>query len=497
MKLNQYKEKKNNKKLAFVIVAIIFLIGGIILDRTFANFKVQKSFKVMEGNFIYEGKGDIIFAFYNTYKNQTLTNMPKKKDGYVFVKGECDKGASVEWSDTKWAPTILNLDETKTTCSLYFKKYPEIICDTAGDDSGACYLTKRVENNKTNMIYDETEESNLRFIGSNPNNYIDIGDTYTTDIYAGYYNMDYSSTDIYKEFIDRNACTNHNYGCSKIHSAGDKVRWRIIGVMNNIEDESGNISSHIKIVRESIGLYSWDSSESSVNNGDGVNEWSEADIQKVLNENFYSREDGGICYRISDNSNYAADCPIWSSMGLSENARSIISKIKWKIGGSSDGAAMAVYKNEQSGIFEKCKNVKSFPSALCNDEVPRTTSWTGYVGLPYASDLGFANSGGDSKTRKDCMDSMNSWSTYNNNYCVQYSWLAGSTQWTMTPMNNYYGYGVLYRENISNYQYVREGEASGGGMITPVVYLNSNVKIEEDDDENYGSINNPFRIKLQ
>ena len=121
MKLSQYKEKKNHRKLAFVIVAIIFLIGGIILDKTFASFKENKSFKVMEGNFIYEGSGDIIFAFY--HGKESLTKMPGKEndDNLIFDKGECDKGASIQWSDELWAPTVMNLQESKTTCMLYFK----------------------------------------------------------------------------------------------------------------------------------------------------------------------------------------------------------------------------------------------------------------------------------------------------------------------------------------------------------------------------------------
>src|SRR5574344_165041 len=37
----------------------------------------------------------------------------------------------------------------------------------------------------TNLAYDGTVDNNLRYIGADPNNYIDVGDTYTTDIYQG------------------------------------------------------------------------------------------------------------------------------------------------------------------------------------------------------------------------------------------------------------------------------------------------------------------------
>ena len=38
--------------------------------------------------------------------------------------------------------------------------------------------------------------------------------------------------------------------------------------------------------------------------------------------------------------------------------------------------------------------------------------------------------------------------------------------------------------------------ASDSKSIRPVVYLNSNVKIEEDTSENYGSKDNPYRLSV-
>ena len=120
MKLNQYKEKKNHKKILIIIGAIMFFIGGIIVNKTFANFKMQKSFKVMEGNFIYERSGDIIFAFYQGDEN--VGTMPTKESGYVFDshKSSCDNNAKINWDNYEWGPNIRNLTKTKTKCNLYF-----------------------------------------------------------------------------------------------------------------------------------------------------------------------------------------------------------------------------------------------------------------------------------------------------------------------------------------------------------------------------------------
>ena len=54
--------------------------------------------------------------------------------------------------------------------------------------------------------------------------------------------------------------------------------WRIIGAFNNVDDGTGTKETRLKIIRdESIGDYSWDSSESTINSGYGVNDWSKGD----------------------------------------------------------------------------------------------------------------------------------------------------------------------------------------------------------------------------
>ncbi len=136
MKLSQYKEKKNHKKIIAIAFVIIGLIGGVIIDRTFANFKVQKSFKVMEGNFIYEGSGDVIFAFYQDDEN--VGTMPTKGSGYAFnaKKSYCDNDAAIKWDNNEWGPTIVDLSKTKTKCNLYFVKAGRLRTINESDTAG-------------------------------------------------------------------------------------------------------------------------------------------------------------------------------------------------------------------------------------------------------------------------------------------------------------------------------------------------------------------------
>ncbi len=452
MKLNQYKEKKNSRKILIIIGAILLFVGGIIVEKTFANFKESKSFKVMEGNFIYEGSGDVIFAFYKG--DESLTQMPKKvnEEKLTFVKGECDKGASIKWDYNNWQPTVVNLQESKTTCKLYFGQEYDTICNSAGVDSGACYLAKKVGSDSS-IIYDNTIDNNVRFIGSNPNNYV----TFNNEL------------------------------------------WRIIGVMNNIEDESGNIKSHIKIVSYNIiGSYSWDTSERTINHGYGVNEWSTSDIQDVLNNNYYKKEAGGVCY--NNDENVIAECPKWESIGLDDNARSMVSKVKWHTGtmpvrfdenqniNSELISPSYMYEAERSENNGKLCN----SSEYCRDEVERTTSWTGYVGLIYPSDFGYSTNGENELKRQTCIKtSMYRWPDIGIK-CLQNSWLATNNSndrtWTMTPvpdsMHATMAFYIVTNKVITS-------RVSSKAYINPVVYLDSNVKLSGE-----GTASSPYKLSL-
>ena len=149
------------------------------------------------------------------------------------------------------------------------------------DDLSLCdkffagYITSLYNNNKTRtkngLKKDNTSDGNIRYEGSNPNNYVKFNDEL----------------------------------------------WRIIGVFG----------SNVKIIRsESIGKLSWDSSVSSVNKGYGVNEWSTSDLKEYLNTMYY----GGstvMCYNKANN--VTAICPTDS---LNETAKSMIDNHIWNTG---------------------------------------------------------------------------------------------------------------------------------------------------------------------
>ena len=342
-----------------------------------------------------------------------------------------------------------------------------------GNQVASDYIEELAKTDETNLIYDNTKDNNLRYIGSNPNNYIDIGD----------------------KDID-----------------GQSILWRIIGVMNNIIS-LGDIEkqeSLIKIIRaDSIGDYSWDSSIESINDGYGVNEWSESDIMKLLNPiteynekpkigaSLYWKKEKGLCYNESNESNISCD---FTTNGLSEEAKEKIAKVRWNTGTVGEIVdynkltAKYIYKGERSNHSgkEQCAG-KGFSG--CNDEVERTTTWDGYIGLMYLSDYGYAV-GGDVRT--ECLEtSMNS---YNNDKCNINDWLNLKTNsgfsWTMTPVErdgySNSSFGFYMAGNVLFY------DCKNSYGIRPTAYLKSDVKIVENNNTNvlYGSKENPFRLQI-
>ena len=312
------------------------------------------------------------------------------------------------------------------------------------------YITNLAQTDDS-IVDDETVDHNLRYIGANPNNYVSF----------------------------------------------NNELWRIIGVMNNIETSRGRTQSLVKIIRaETLGNYSWDSSASGVNNGYGVNEWSQADLMQELNQDYLGNVvvgTDGKWYN-SNNNSKTADKP---STTISSEEQNKIESVVWKLGSPSNNAgeydsnwesdltASTSYTKERLNTNGKvCSS-----SSSCNDTVPRTSSWTGKVALVYPSDYGFATLGGQTYNRQKCLSiSMRSWYTYND--CKNNDWLLdiNTNQWTLTPFAiSSYAYGAL---TISNSGIISYGYLYSSIIIRPVVFLKSNVIITAGE----GTTTNPYTI---
>lgn len=274
---------------------------------------------------------------------------------------------------------------------------------------------------------------NIRYYGSNPSNYI-------------YFNCsDYSN-----------------------QTSNNCELWRIIGIFD------GNV----KIVRNSIiGNLSWDTSASTVNSGNGVNEWNDADLMKVLNPGYesltiggslyYNGKDGSFYYGNNNGTNNNIN---FINLGIKNDiTRNMIANVNWSLGGFSSSS---IYSN-QVYQYERGTNVYS----------GRKINWTGKVALMYLSDYGYATD------FNKCNKMLNA---YNDVGCTSNNWLF---------VNNFYFH--LLSPN-SNFPDIAWGISSNGRSSTdgytcsntisvrPALYLKNDISKFDGD----GSKNNPYKIKL-
>ena len=315
------------------------------------------------------------------------------------------------------------------------------------------YITTLAATDTTNLAVDDY--GNTRYIGKDPNNYVSI----------------------------------------------DGDIWRIIGIMKNVDDGTGNKEDRVKLIRaSSIGSYSWDTSESSVNGGNGVNEWSQADLMKLLNPGYESETVGGSLYWNNQSgrcyyskNNFSESCD-FTSTGIKEKLKNMLGNAVWNTGSNGSSYSHDNIKTAKFYELERSSNTSKICSSGtgCNDTVERTTTWTGKVGLMYPSDYGYATSGGSTTDRATCLNTvLDSWDGSSVSDCKNNDWLFNSSdQWTISP--------YMYSSNAVNAFFVSSGGpvnvvyAFPGLGARPVVYLSSNVKISGGE----GTSESPFSLEL-
>ena len=302
-----------------------------------------------------------------------------------------------------------------------------------------------VTNNSITYQYDTTNNlmqdtaGNIRYYGASPNNYI-------------YFNCDsYPSTN-----------------CEL---------WRIIGVFDG----------KIKLIRNSsIGTYSWDTSASAVNHGYGVNEWSQADLMKLLNPGHESESVGGSLYYNSrsgtcyGNSNNATTSCNFTSTGIKNDVtRNMIAETTWNLGGwySADIYSNVMYEKERG------TTVISNPS----DGITRTTTWTGKIALPYPSDYGYATD------LSKCSQTLSKYSSSTDSYaCHRNDWMylilgTSSDGWLLTPRSGV-AFSVFGVDSLGYVDY--NSNVFSVCEVAPVLYLGSDQDIVSGD----GSQSNPYKL---
>ena len=283
---------------------------------------------------------------------------------------------------------------------------------------------------------DNTEDKNIRYYGSDPNNYVKF----------------------------------------------NNELWRIIGVFGN----------NVKLIRKDIlGRLSWSKGESAINNGYGINQWGEstyedgssyegADLQVYLNKMYYGGDTTITCY------NNTSTCPKdinGNFLTLDNTSKVLVDKHIWNVGGvelSKAEDTLAFYQAERGTKSGKtCTN-----GDRCNDTIIRTTEWVGYVALPYVTDWAYASENKICEINMLEKDSSNAYVCKNNN------WLHRNSSWTwfLSPSS----IDACFVWSVFSAGYNNSCYASNVSGVAPSIYLKSEIIIQNGD----GSEGNPYILSI-
>lgn len=344
---------------------------------------------------------------------------------------------------------------------------------------------EKVDSN-TSYIYDDTDDKSFRYIGKNPDNYVTFNDE----------------------------------------------TWRIVGIFDT-EDKNGNIDKRIKLVRNDyIGAYSWDTSfhgsgpdgAGNLNGGNGINEWSQADLMYLLNPGYEDHTEP-TCYNDADDGHIICDNPYlvnnslyWTSSsgqcfsggnnahtncdftetGLKDSAKEFIDEVKWYTGSINEPyssiTVYRLYELERGNATGKDGVTKESYAAL--DDVDRTTYWYGKVGLLYPTDAMLSAGDYSNYSRSNCFSYNISVGNYG--ACVsQSNWLfnSGMPYHTLNPTNglaasNSATLSPFLGTGQSGYFYVQPVYSPYN--VKPAVYLKTNVNIKSGS----GTQDDPYILEL-
>ena len=330
----------------------------------------------------------------------------------------------------------------------------------------------------TNLSLDDAD-NNVRYIGSNPNNYV-------------YFNCsDYSNP-----------------------SADTCELWRIIGVFNNVTKADGTKENLVKIIRnDSLGNYSWDYKLSGVGTSTssyGSNDWTDSQLMMMLNPtdylktgytnssdiissgsqqlyskmgSYYNGTRGCKPASIASGASFSCTEVDFTSTGLkNDTTRNAIEEVVWNLGGTSR------YSSSSNGLASHFYGYERGTTVYTG----RPTTWTGKIGLMYPSDYGYATSGGTTKDRAACLaKELYNWDSSDFSDCKgnDYLYNSSNTQWTLAPhsANAYRVFrvstGSLVGDNYAYYAYA----------VRPALFLKSSILL----DTGTGAQSDPYTLKIK
>ena len=452
----------NNGTIAKIIPGTL-LSGASEVSLGFGSFDATKEIGEAGAKHDFE----LTVSFPEQYRSQS-SDMGKHLSAHVSI-GKANELGTLTIADNYEKTNITtSVEKNKEVTLLSLYKYPvnRYLSIVSGEGTiNANKLTLKSDEMKVAINYpsitntissldkdenglevDDTPDKNLRYVGASPKNYINF----------------------------------------------NNETWRIVGVFNNITsiDEQGNTKkeSLVKIVRnESLGSYSWDATG---NINYGFNNWTEADLKNELNGDYLNT---ALTSNKTNwyNSYWESGKPVLRQTGvfdytkvIKSNYQNMISESVWNIGGNTfNNPNTPPYGLPLLDQYNKERGTITYQNS-------RPTTWTGKVGLIYASDYGYAS------TNSECRENLragvkydtsnNSWD-YLNGKCKTDNWLAKSSwYWTVSPYSGYSDlvFGVYGDGTVNDFS------AYDSGDVFPAVFLKSDVVIAGGT----GNEKDPYKI---
>ena len=339
---------------------------------------------------------------------------------------------------------VIGERQINTNAATYIKKLYSTTEKSTVTNNSITYNTSQSQllmNDRKGSSSTGIDAGNIRYYGANPDNYV-------------YFN-----------------CSNYNNP-----TASTCELWRIIGIFDG----------KVKIMRsENIGAYSWDTTVSTINGGDGLNDWTTSKLMMLLNGGYtyminnlnrpaslYWNRTSGSCYNAA---NLGATSCSFTSTGLkNDTTKNMIYETRHNIGAGT--TSVGIYANQ---LYAKERGTTVYTG--------RPTTWTGKVVVPYASDYSYA---------VDFNKCSSTLYNYNNSACTSNNWMynimtkSGTKgAWTLTPQSNGNAdsvFGIYANGGVAN------GQGTRGVMnILPTLYLNPDTIITKGE----GTKDKPYKIK--
>ena len=496
-----------NKTLKYKLVSN----NTIITEGDFSNIESNSKNTLYEGELSKGNVGFIFYLYIDGNEENSLSMMGKSLSGTITVAEATATYQLTNEDGTSYTPSYSGSGTKAVRSNAALSKFKEVRVDNVTVDGSNYTLTEgsTIVTFKESYLKTLSEGEHILKIISNdgfasgkitvekPTLAKKITSLYTnatkttTTVNSVTYNLASSvglmndrkgsmSTNIDAGNIRYYGATPNNYiyfNCSDYSNQTSSTceTWRIIGVFDG----------KVKLIRGSaIGTYSWDSSASDVNSGYGVNEWSQADLMKLLNSGYESESVGGslywnaksgTCYNRQNNATTSCN---FTSTGLKNDiTRNMIAETTYYTRGHNSSIIYvdAVYDKERvSGT------VKTGVTPT------RTLTWTGKIAIPYPSDYGYA---------ADLSLCQKQLSSYSNATCTANNWmksiLAPNYGWLLTPNS-----ALAYRAwSVGSAGHVINNDSTYSAYgVAPVLSLNSELDIRSGSGT--GTSSSPYQLSV-